>query len=646
MIDHSPTDALPVDPSVRSVRIGPRLPLQTINDLLAVPIRKAADTPAILAPDRLPLTFAGLGRMMRSIAATLAGAGYGRGARIAVALPAGPECAVAVLAVSGCTTCAPINPELDEETLRHLLRSMCIDALIVPARENSHVVRAAERANVAMLELRVPPDAHAGEFALSIGTRRPPVAIEPPRVGDIAVLTHTSGTTSLPKIVPLAQHGVAEAARAYVEARGINGHDRALLMAPLYNIAGLRRNLLPALMVGGSAVCPPGLDPAHFVEWLEHYRPTHYFGAAAQHIAVLDILENHRAPIRHCLRFVLSGAATLPSAAAERLERILGVPVLEGYGMTEAGSIAQAPRLPARSPRGSVGLACNSEVAIMDADGRRLAADETGEIVARGPELFDGYENNPEANAAAFRDGWFRTGDLGRIDRGGYIFIAGRLKDVINRGGAKIAPSVVEEALMRHTQVLEAAAYALPHSTLGEDVAAAVVLRRDADVTEHALRDFTRAHLAAFQVPTRVIAVPELPRGALGKVKRSELAAFAARHDPTQYVAARNAEEDLLLRVFADVLGLERIGADDNFFQLGGDSLSGMGALARIEAKCGIALPVRALFQQPTAAGLAAQLRAARDPANGSVAPIETTIPRRPSRARRRAAAPNEPPQQ
>jgi len=643
MSERSPTPALAVTASTRLGLIGSRTPPRTIVDLLAPPIRDAADAPAILAPDRAPLTFAGLGRMMRSVAATLAGAGYGRGARIAVALPAGPECAVAILAVCGCATCAPINSEPDEQTLSHLLTAMRIDALMAPAGDRSRVVCAAQRSGVAILELEVAGDAYAGEFTLAIGTRRPAVAIEPPRVGDVALVSHTSGTTSLPKIVPLAQHAVAEAARAYADIRSIGAHDRVLLLAPLYSIPGLCRNLIPALMVGGSAVCPPGLDAARFVEWLDRYRPTHYFGAAAQHLAILDILESHAAPVRHCLRFVFSGATMLPTAAVERLERILGVPVLEGYGMTETGSIAQTLPPPAHSPRGSVGRASNAEVAIMDADGHHLAADETGEIVVRGSEVFDGYEGDPQADAEAFRAGWFRTGDLGRIDRDGFIFIAGRLKDLINRGGTKIAPSVVEDALTRHAQVLEAAAYGVPHPTLGEDVSAVVILRRGASATEAELRDFARARLAAFLVPTRVIAVPSIPRGALGKVKRGELAALAARHDPIKRVAARDPGEALVLGVFADVLGRDDIGVDDNFFQLGGDSMTCARARARIAASCGVELPVNAVFLQPTAAALAACLRAANDPARRVATPIDTQIRPRSSRARRALPTPGEP---
>ena len=599
-------------------------PPRTLGDLLAASINAFARAPAILAPNRDPLTYMDLGRQLSAAARALAEAGYGGRSRIGVALPPGAECAVAVLAVCANAVCAPLNPELDEATLRRLLVAMRIDALIVPQGEDSPIVRAARRAGVALVGVRFDAKSLAGTLALIPEERRQPVALTAPRADDVALLTHTSGTTSTPKIVPLTHRVMAESALAHIEIRGLTPQDRGMVAAPLHSVAGIRRNLLPPLLLGGSVVCPAGLDPALLVASLQRDSPTHYWASAGTHMAILEELERHDPPIRHALRFVLSGASSLPSSAAERLERTLGVPVLEGYGITETGSIAQAPVPPARAPRGSVGRPANAIVAIMDGDGGTLGAEETGEIVVQGPELFGGYEDNADADSAAFRDGWFRTGDLGHLDLDGFLFISGRIKDIINRGGAKIAPSEVEDALAHHPSIVEAAAFAMPHPTLGEDVAAAVVLRGDRAATESELRDFVRTRLAAFKVPTRIFAVTELPKGPLGKVRRGELA-DVARRCRTALVPPSNSEEAEVVSIFAEVLDLERISVEDNFFQLGGDSLRGTRVIARLEACFGVTVPLTALFARPTAGAIASEIRAAR--VDGRTGVPESIVP-------------------
>jgi len=287
--------------------------------------------------------------------------------------------------------------------------------------------------------------------------------------------------------------------------------------------------------------------------------------------------------------------------------------------MNETGVIAQAPLPPERAPPGSVGRPTNVDIAIADETGGPVGADELGEIIVRGPEIFEGYENDPAANALAFRDGWFRTGDLGRIDRAGFLFLSGRIKDVINRGGVKVPPGEVEDALALHPEVAQIAAFALPHPTLGEDLAAAVVLRPGATVDEEGLRNFAHARLAAFKVPTRIMILSEMPRGSFEKVRRDQLARIAAVELQHDFVQPRDEFESAVARIFAEVLGVDRVGAFDNFFQLGGDSLRAMSALARMESIFSVTIGVEALFLKPTAAALAVAIREAEPhrPGNG-----------------------------
>jgi acyl-CoA synthetase (AMP-forming)/AMP-acid ligase II len=593
-------------------RATARHPPCTINDLLAASVRAYPAAPAIVAPGRADMCYDALARQLAAAAITLAGAGFGRGSRIALALPDGPEHAVAALAVCGCATAALVSLDLDEETLQALMVAMRLDALIAADRVDSPAVRAAQRAGVAILRLRALPDAPAGTFALHAPADRPAVAVQVPEQDDVAMVTHTSGTTSTPKIVPHTQRRMAEAARTRVELGRVTRGDRSLLLTPVSNVTSFRRAVLPPLAVGGSTVCPTRFDPDRCIDWLEQLRPTYYMASAARHMAILESIERRSRPVAHCLRFALSGGANLPPRIQTRLEHALGATVIQGYGMTETGNIAQWPLPPDRAPPGSVGRPSNIDIAITDEDGGVLGTDELGEVVVRGPEVFDGYENNPEANALSFRDGWFRTGDLGRIDRDGFLFLAGRIKDVINRGGAKVSPAEVEEALAAHPRVAQAAAFALPHPTLGEDVAAAVVLRAGTAPDEEDLREFARTRLAAFKVPTRILSLSELPRGSFDKVKRDALAAIAADALRQEYVPPRDEREAAVTRVFADVLGVDRVGAFDDFFQLGGDSLRAMRAAAQLESHFGVAIGVDTLFRKPMAATLTAAIGAAQ----------------------------------
>ena len=271
--------------------------------------------------------------------------------------------------------------------------------------------------------------------------------------------------------------------------------------------------------------CTPGFNALKFFAALEEAKPTWYTAVPTMHQAILTRAGAHKDVIaRHPLRFIRSSSSSLPPQVIAELEAVFHAPVIEAYGMTEAAhQMASNPLRGVRKP-GSVGLAAGQEVAIMDADGRLLGRGEIGEIVIRGDNVTAGYENNPAANAEAFVDGWFRTGDQGVIDVDGYVSLTGRLKEIINRGGEKISPREVDEVLMDHPAVLQVVTFAMPHDKLGEDVAAAVVLREGASATEHELRAFLSQRIAAFKVPQKILFLDEIPKGATGKLQRIGLA--------------------------------------------------------------------------------------------------------------------------
>lgn len=582
---------------------APRHPVCTLAQLFAASFRRHADELAIESPGQLRLTYAELERQVDAVAHALAEMGFGRGARLAVALPDGPQFAVAVLGACFAATCAPLNDALDEDTLVQLLRSMRIDALIVARGADSPAVRAARRTAVALLESG--PSSLGGADNLRPVDRSTPhrTAAGPPRTDDIALLMHTSGTTSAPKIVPWEQWRVAETVRNRVELARLDHTDRCLLALPLHSSAGIRR-LFAGLLAGGSVICPGLLDAEQTIDLLESTSATQYFAPPASHIALLEAFERRTIRPRHALRAIWSGTTDLPETVRSRIERAFGVPVIVGYGMTESGSISQTPFPPQCAPAGSVGRSTDMDIAIADEAGRVLGPDETGEILVRGAEVFAGYEGNEEANRKAFRDGWFRTGDAGRIDREGFVYLAGRLTDIVNRGGRKIAPAEVEEALMRHAQVVEAAAFAVPHPTRGQDLGAAVTTRGQAG--ERELRRFLRQRLAAFKVPSRIIVVSSLPRGSSGKLDRAALAELMQQSIGEQSEPPQGRTEIEIARIFCDVLQIDAVGRHDNFFDLGGDSLRAMRVLTAMADALGDSPSLEALFDHPTVAELAA----------------------------------------
>mgnify|MGYP003119745396 FL=1 len=295
---------------------------------------------------------------------------------------------------------------------------------------------------------------------------------------------------------------------------------------PLFHIHGLIAAVLSSLSAGASIFCSPGFNALRFFSWMDEAHPTWYTAVPTMHQAILSRAARNPDSIKTSpLRFIRSSSASLPPQVMAALEETFDAPVIEAYGMTEAAHQMAANPLPpkARKP-GSVGQQAGPEVSIMSLDGKLLTTGETGEVVIRGENVFGGYRNNPTANAEAFTDGWFRTGDQGVLDDEGYLRITGRLKEIINRGGEKVSPREVDEVLMDHPAVGQAVTFALPHDKLGEEVAAAIVLREGGIATEPQIREFAANRLADFKVPKKIVFLDEIPKGATGKLQRIGLA--------------------------------------------------------------------------------------------------------------------------
>jgi len=490
-----------------------------------------ADANAIGAPGRTSLTYAGLREHADRTVATLNQMGIGRGDRVAIVLPNGPEMASAFIAIAAGTTTAPLNPGYRRKEYDFYLDDLGAKALVVEEGSESEAIDSAEALGISVVELRVPDGAPAGVFDLvdrgtandvASGAQNPGMA-EP---DDVALVLHTSGTTARPKIVPLLHRNVCASAKNIRTTLRLEPADRCLNVMPLFHIHGLMAPVLSSLSTGAEVVCTPGFNALKFFSWLDAVAPSWYSAVPTMHQTILARSSRNPDSVANArLRFIRSSSSSLPPQVLHAVEETFGVPVIEAYAMTEASHQMTCNQLPPGERKaGTVGIASGPEVAIMNVDGDLLTVGETGEVVIRGPNVTPGYENNPEANAKAFTNGWFRTGDEGVMDEHGFLKLTGRLKEIINRGGEKISPLEVDVALMDHPSIEQVVTFAVPHAKLGEEVAAAVVLREGAEAQPQEIRAFASERLASFKVPKTVLILDEIPKGPTGKPRRIGLA--------------------------------------------------------------------------------------------------------------------------
>ncbi len=491
----------------------------TLLDLLAQ--AGAGDHPALVAPGKPALTYRQLVENVAALAARLNSFGLGRSDRIAIAMGNGPEVILAFFAAATCATAAPLNPKYKQEEFAFYFEDTQAKALIT-LPDDIPFAHAAATPEMAIISAGANAD---GTLALTaVRGARPHRPVERAQPDDVAMILHTSGTTSRPKRVPIRHHNLAASAANIIGTYNLTRADVALCVMPLFHIHGIVGSMLSTLASGGTLICPAGFNALEFWQWVETYSPTWYSAVPTMHQMVLARAERNAEIVRaRPFRFIRSSSAALPPVVLERMEAMYGAPVLESYGMTEATHQMASNPLPPRSHKpGTVGYGFGVDVGIMDEAGSLLPRGSKGEVVVRGPNVISGYENNPEANLTAFVSGWFRTGDEGVLDADGYLALTGRLKELINRGGEKISPLEIDDALLRHPAVAEAMTFAVPHKTLGEDIHAALVLK--SQVSERELHDHCTALLADFKVPRKFHILDQIPRGATGKPQRITMA--------------------------------------------------------------------------------------------------------------------------
>ena len=489
-------------------------------------IDRTSSEPAIIdEAAAVTISHRALADEVERLAQVLCGAGLHPGDSVALDLPNGLALLTLCLALTRARlTAVPLDPAYKASGLRELgrgLRELGSDygvRAIVAGNENAAVAEvAADRA----LPVWTPSIEPTGEVRLAgirSASRRTPGQ---PLPDDAAFFLHTSGTTGTPKVVPLTHANVLLSARRIAAHYALTPADRTLLVLPMFHGHGLIGAALATLASGGTVIVPPRFSATHFWSSFRKHRATWYTAVPTIHQILLARADADGAP-NSGIRFIRSCSSALAPSVLAALEQRFGAPVVEAYGTTEAShQIASNPLPPRVRKPGTVGVGTGVEIAIVNSSGETMSAHSSGEVVIRGPSVMRGYLNNPAANTAAFINGWYRTGDLGHLDDGGYLSLTGRIKEMINRGGEKISPIQVDAVLLAHPAVAQAATFAVPDPKYGQDVEAAVVLKGAAEPEQ--LRSFCRERLADFMVPRVIHVVPALPKNAVGKIQRHVL---------------------------------------------------------------------------------------------------------------------------
>jgi acyl-CoA synthetase (AMP-forming)/AMP-acid ligase II len=478
---------------------------------------------AILIPDGPTVSYAELSDQIERVAELLAGAGVQRGKAVSIVLPNGLDFVVTFLAVARAgAIAAPLNSAYTKDEFKFYMEDADSQLAIVPP--GAHAGRDAAKAlNIPTMDVAL---SASGQVELSQNgstlTARKDVA--PPSPDDVALFLHTSGTTSRPKGVPLTHANIVASLKNIRETYELTPDDIAMVVMPLFHVHGLIGVSLSTLSSGGSIVVPSRFSASSFWPVQNQTGATWYSAVPTIHQILLARANDDNAPHKS-FRFIRSCSSALAPSVFDQVEARFGAPVLEAYGMTEASHQMSSNLLPPGQRRsGTVGFGTGVEIGIMDDDGNLVASGEKAEVVIKGPNVMHGYNNNPQANADAFTNGWFRTGDQGFLDEKGCLALTGRIKELINRGGEKISPLEVDAALLQHPCVAEAVCFGVSDEKYGEAVQAAVVLSQDAG--EDAIRDFCRNHIADFKVPDRIYVVTEMPRTATGKIQRRHIAAM------------------------------------------------------------------------------------------------------------------------
>jgi long-chain acyl-CoA synthetase len=488
--------------------------------------RAPAKTAVILEAARL--SYAQLDELSDRVAAGLAAAGVAPGDRVGLQLPNIPQFVIAyfgILKAGGVVV--PMNVLLKAPEIEFQLRDSGARVLITFGALLDESAKAAEAAAVTSLyvvtESGVPAAGTAFDVLLAGDPPGPQLAWRNP--ADPAVIIYTSGTTGTPKGAVLSHLSLYMNADIPGRLFEFNADDTVVVALPLFHVFGLSSVMNTCILLGGTMSLVPRFEPRAVLELMRRDRVSVFMGVPTMFIALLQAAESADCDLAS-LRVAVSGGAPIPAEVIDSFERRFGVPILEGYGLSESSSAATFNISATERKVYSAGKPIwGTSVQIWDADSRPLppGAGQVGEIVLRGANIMIGYHDNPEATAKAFAGGWFHTGDLGYLDEDVFLFIVDRIKDLIIRGGYNVYPREVEEVIYAHPAVAEAAVIGVPDPKLGEEVRAVVVVKAGKSVTEAELIEFVKERAAAYKYPRSIEFRDSLPKNATGKILKKEL---------------------------------------------------------------------------------------------------------------------------
>ena len=597
---------------------------KTIPQWLTEVANNNSSSIAITSADNRPsLTYQALLEQTQTIATLLYSIGLKSGDIVAIALDNGADFLTSILSVASVATAFPLNPNQPQTEFERYFARLDIKAIIVANDSNSAIRTVANSVNIPILELSWDLQSPAGQFSLlSRGANKPlDTSVFAPKLSDNAILVGTSGSTGQPKIISLTHESFFVSINHAADWMQLNKSDRSLVLTPLAMLHALVRSSCPLLLRGGEVVCTSGYNPAEILNWLDRYQPTFFTGVPSIYRSLLQRIEatgwisqnNH-------LRFLVTGSDKINAVEIDAVEKTLGVPLIQFYGMSEVSPLpVVSPFPPAVRPTEALGkINPIWQAACVDEEGKHLPTGEEGEIIIRGGYINRLVGTTSEEDNKNVRDGWFYTGDLGYLDEDGCFYYTGRVDDRINRGGKKVYAGDVEAMLLTCLEIKQAVVFGIPDTVYGQTIGAVVVLEDDATRTPESIQQFLAKHIVGFKIPDKIIIADALPLNRFRKVKRKTLAAhyglenifeqklmLARTTVETEYVASETETEQKLIAIWSDLLKLPQVDVDDNFFELGGDSLFVIQLLAQIKSQLKRELSANVLFDAPTIKQLA-----------------------------------------
>ncbi|HNX29314.1 MAG TPA: AMP-binding protein [Syntrophomonadaceae bacterium] len=560
------------------------------------------------------VSYARLNETVLCLTEYLAVRGIKKNQRIAAVLENGLEMAIAYLAISNIASCVPLGFDFTEENYRYYFEIMNVKFLVLKQQYKGPLLYLAREMDIKIIFLtRQNHNEHSIYHFESNLEPYDACSILLAEDDDIAVVNYTSGTTSKPKIVPRSHINEYYYAKQSVMNLSLTEKDRALILLPMFRGASL--NVLQAsLASGGTAMCVENFSPDVLFRLIIENRLTWFYAIPTVLQSLTEFALSENIKIVNQIRFINSGGAQLTEELAERVRKVFSAPVFNAYGLTETGWIGYNKFSPKGYKKGSLGVPSFSDIAIMDEYGRMLGKNITGEITVNGPQVIKGYDNGEKVNQESFFNDWFRTGDCGYLDDDGYLFITGRIKEIINRGGEKISPYEVEDAICQHTDVIQAAVFPMPGANGNEDVGAAVVLKTGSKMYLKDMRRFLYGKVVTFKMPTALYILPEIPAGDAGKIQRKKLhetiISLGIIPQPEAdeneiLIMPRNDTEALLYDIFKKILPVKMISVNDTFFELGGDSLKAAVLFEAIKKAFQLQVPLKYIFKNSSIEDLA-----------------------------------------